>query len=194
MKLFDRALGDRASDFHGVAAWLDLAHSVDPTGWHRVHFGPYQVQFPQSQQPVNELRSAQLSVPLPPVLDLLDASQEVEKGLLCEVEWIEDYSSWMLFRKVVSAVTDPRQEVSVDEARKLDDAYEVDDEMAEFVAEPGELWAVILRETCLLPERAAAPPPVGLAEETLQAMLARANTPDVPVLVSEIRRLRALLS
>jgi len=194
LKLFDRALGDRAHDFHGMPAWLDLTHSVDPTGWHEVHLGPYQLRFPQSQQPVDELRNAHTSAPLPPVLDLLDTRQEVAQGLLCELEWIEDYNSWMLFRKVVTSVEDARQEVSISEARKLDEAYEVNDEMAEFIAEPGELWAVLLREAFLLPEGTAPPPEIGLTDEALQAMVARAKTPDVPVLVSEIRRLRALLS
>jgi hypothetical protein len=118
----------------------------------------------------------------------------VAQGLLCELEWIEDYNSWMLFRKVVTSVEDARQEVSISEARKLDEAYEVNDEMAEFIAEPGELWAVLLREAFLLPEGTAPPPEIGLTDEALQAMVARAKTPDVPVLVSEIRRLRALLS
>jgi len=192
-KLFDRALGDHASAFHGVTAWLDLAHSVDPKGWHRLDFGPYQILFPQSQQPVDELRTAQTSAPLPPVLGLLDGSYEVEPAVECELEWIEDYNSWMLFRRIVNTVTDPRQEVSLGDARKLDEAYELDDEMAEFVAEPGELWAVLLREAFLLPEPDE-PTESSLTDEALNAMVARATTPDVPILVSEIRRLRSLLS
>jgi len=193
LKLFERALGEKAADFHGVPAWLDLAQSADPTGWHRLDFGPYQVHFPQSQQPVDELRTASTSVPLPAVLQLLDDDGEIEPALDCELSWIEDYNSWMLFREVVAHVSDPRQQVSLADARQLDEAYEIGDEMAEFVAEPGELWAVLFREAYLLPERSETESS-GLSDDALDAMLARASTPDVHVLVSEIRRLRALLS
>lgn len=192
LKLFDRALGDRASEFHGVPSWLDLEHSVDPEGWHRVDFGPYQVHFPTSQQPVSELRTAMTTAPLPTVLSLLDDSEEVAPAIEVEMDWIEDYNSWMLFRIVVATVNDSRRQVAVADARELDPEYEVNDEMAEFVAEPGELWAVLLREAFMLPERDE-PTDDGLTDDVLDGMLERASGEDVEILVSEIRRLRHLI-
>jgi hypothetical protein len=193
MKLFDRALGDRAVEFHGVPSWLDFEHSVDPEGWHRVDFGPYQVHFPSSQQPATELRNVMASAPMAPVLELLDDSEEVAVALECAMDWIAEYDSWMLFRVVVETVSNPRRQVSAQDAQELDPAYEIDDEMAEFVAEPGEFWAVLLREAFMLPERDE-PTDSGLTDEVLAAILERATTPDVHILVSEIRRLRRLLS
>ncbi len=193
LKLFNGALGDRASEFHGVPAWLDNNQRANHEAWPRVDFGPYQVHFPSTQQPNTQLRTATTSAPLPPVLDLLDDSEEVAPALETEMDWIADYNSWMLFRIVVSTVTDPRRQVAVGDARQLDAEYEVGDEMAEFVAEPHELWAVILREAYMLPEPDE-PTDHGLTDDVLDAMVERATSPDVHVLVSEVRRLRRLLS
>ena len=196
-KLFDRALGDRASEFHGVPSWLSFDDSDDHEGWHRVDFGPYQVHFPASQQAVNALKTATTSAQLPTVLSLLDDTEEVAPALACEMDWIEDYNSWMLFRMVVANVTDSRRQVSLADARALDPDYDIDDEMAEWVAEPGELWTVILREAYMLPNSDAADARGVLGEltdEMLEGMIMRSTTPDVPVLVAEIRRLRRQIS